>query len=422
MINLPRVAARIFGEPLAIERQKLDVIVTAVGPRLRGMPMDDDDEQESAQRQPYTVSVDGIACIDISGTLVAKCSGMNAMSGLTSYADIACDFTAAMSDSAVRAILLHIDSPGGEVKGMFDLASLMNSMRGQKPVCAYVDCAASAAYLLASTAERIVVSSIGLTGSVGVIALHLDESKADEQAGLKYTAIFAGDRKDDGNPHEPLSPEARAGMQARIDTVYGMFISAVAGYRGMSEESVRKTQAAIYMGKDGVNVGFADMVGSPEDAYRALSTPVMRGKPFNSAPSSVPSSVASATNLPKEGTSMPEEKVQAEAKIPTSAEIEAMVSQATQAGRAEAALIANMCAIAGKVGKGKVAEFLSSGKTAAQVGEELLAARVEADKASQINTGVMPGLDASVDANKAHGTAKPWSEIMDRVCGKRGAK
>ena len=185
MITLPRVAARIFGEPLAISREKLEVIVTAVGPRLQGMPLDD--PEEVAGRQPAAVDPDGIATIDICGTLVAKASGMGAMSGLTSYADIAADFQAAIANPQARGILLAIDSPGGEVNGMFDLADMMAQARGQKPILAVVNCAASAAYLLASTADQIIVSRTGITGSIGIIALHLDQSQADEKAGLKYT-------------------------------------------------------------------------------------------------------------------------------------------------------------------------------------------------------------------------------------------
>lgn len=269
MITLPRVAARIFGEPLAIDRGKLDVILTAIGPRLQGQPLPGD-EDARAQRDALNVDADGIATIDISGTLVCKASGMDALSGLTSYADVAAEYSAALSDARVRGILLTLDSPGGEVLGMLELADLMYSARGRKPVCAAVDCAASAAYLLASCADRIVVSRTGITGSVGIIALHLDESAADAQAGLKYTAVYAGDRKNDGNPHEPLTPEARGGMQDRVDKVYEMFVDAVARNRGMGQQAVRDTQAAIYMGQDGVDKGLADEVGCFEDARCAL--------------------------------------------------------------------------------------------------------------------------------------------------------
>jgi signal peptide peptidase SppA len=385
MITLPRVASRIFGEPLAISREKLDVIVAAVGPRLQGLSMDEADV--TAGRPDYQVC-NGIAVIDISGTLVSKASGMAAMSGLTSYADIAADFNSALSNPMVTGIVLCVDSPGGEVKGMFDLADMMFRARGQKPVCAVVECGASAAYLLASAADHVVVSRTGLTGSIGIIALHLDQSGADEKAGLKYTAVYAGDRKNDGNPHEPLSPEARSEMQARIDQVYEMFVSAVARNRDIDAAAVRQTEAAVFMGQDGVTAGLADAVGSMEDAAGLLASAIQsRGV----------KSMAEVNVAP------------AEAKSPTAAEIEAMVAKAREAGFAEAGVIADLCAIAGQ--PGKVVQFISEKKNAEQVRKDLLAAKVEEQKGTELNTAVMPGSDAAA-AETTQGKAKPWGDVL----------
>ncbi|MEI9971024.1 MAG: hypothetical protein WDO73_02670 [Ignavibacteriota bacterium] len=128
--TLPYLAGRIFGTPLAITLEKADEILSAIGPRLLGgaaaIPLG------VQQRGDYQVSQEGIAVIEITGTLVSKASGMEAESGLTSYADIAADFWAAIADPMVRAILLHIDTPGGEVAGMFELADTMYCARGQK--------------------------------------------------------------------------------------------------------------------------------------------------------------------------------------------------------------------------------------------------------------------------------------------------
>lgn len=402
MITLPRVAARIFGEPLAISREKLDIIVTAVAPRLQGLPVEELADG-SSQRGDYPVR-DGIAVIDISGTLVSKASGMDAMSGLTSYADIAKDFHSAVNDPLVSGIVLAIDSPGGEVKGMFDLADAMFGARGRKPVAAVVDCAASAAYLLASTADQVIVSQTGFTGSIGIIALHLDQSGADEKAGLKYTAIYAGEHKNDGNPHEPLSPEARDEMQSRIDQVYGMFVTAVARNRGMDASMVRKTEAAVYMGQAGVVAGLADAVGSMADAVEMVASAIRSGEKLLFA-----SSAALAANSTEEKRMAEVNAASAEAKQPTAADIEALVAQAREAGFAEASAIADLCAIAGV--PAKAAQFIGEKKSAEQVRKDLLAARVEAEKGAEINTAVMPGVDAGAAA-PAQGKAKPWGAIF----------
>ena len=285
MIALPRLAGRIFGVPLAIERGKLDVIVAAVAPRLLGgsLAMWDGDDDPPPKAKTSNITQDGIAVIDIQGTLVSKSTGMDAASGLTTYAQIATDFLSAVANPSVRGILLNIDSPGGEVQGMFDLADAMLAARGSKPICAFAGSAFSAAYLLASTADWIVVPRDAGVGSVGVMMLHLDESGADQKAGLKYTAIFAGDRKNDGSPHEPLTDSARARMQERVDTVYGLFVASVSRGRGMTAEAIKKTQALTYTGQAGVDVVFADSVGTQSNALASVKHAVRTNKKTISA-------------------------------------------------------------------------------------------------------------------------------------------
>jgi len=403
MIALPRLTGRIFGTPLAIERGKLDAIVAAVGPRLKGVPLAGwEEEGNSPVRGAYQVTSAGIAVIPIQGTLVSKSSGMDAMSGLTSYADIAADFAAAQTDGRVRGILLDVDSPGGEVQGMFDLADQMYAARGQKPVCAFASCACSAAYLLASTADWIVSPRDGMVGSVGIIALHLDESGADAQAGLKYTAVYAGERKNDGNPHEPLTPGARAWLQGAVDGRYAMFADMVARDRKMKPAAVIQMQSAVYsMGQSGMDAGLADQVGTQADALAWFGAEIQARQKKQFAA--------------KKGARMPgtEEQIPAEAKVPTAAEIETMVAQARDAGFGEAQQIADLCAIAGS--PARAVEFIAARKSRADVTTELLKARVEKQLASQggkeIQPGVMPGTDAKPAETKP-GTAKPWRDVL----------
>lgn len=137
------------------------------------------------------------------GSLVKSTGGIGAMSGITSYATIAAGFREATEDSKSTPIMLHLDSPGGEVAGLLGLADQFRAERGGKPIVALMDeLAASAAYLLATAADRIVLASpLATIGSIGVIAQHVDSSKANKVAGVTYTSLFVGARKDDGNPH-----------------------------------------------------------------------------------------------------------------------------------------------------------------------------------------------------------------------------
>ena len=132
------------------------------------------------------------------------------------------------------------------------------------------DLAFSAAYALASGASRIVVSRTGGVGSIGVIAMHVDQSMKDAQDGVRYTAVFAGERKNDLNPHAPISDSAHAFLQGEVNRVYDLFVATVAQHRGLSAEAVRATQAGLYFGPDAVTAGLADAVGNFDDALAQL--------------------------------------------------------------------------------------------------------------------------------------------------------
>jgi signal peptide peptidase SppA len=167
----------------------------------------------------------------------------------------------ALADSKVRKILLDIDSPGGEVSGLFDLVDFIYESRETKPIYAIAnDHAFSAAYAIASATSKIFVNRTSGVGSIGVIATHIDISELDKKEGIKYTTIFAGDRKNDLSPHEPLSSEAIADLQKEVDRLYGMFVAIVARNRGISTAQIRATQAALYYGLDSVSLGLADEV------------------------------------------------------------------------------------------------------------------------------------------------------------------
>lgn len=263
---LARLATRVFGTPLFIQPEKLEVILSAVGSRfvVDGYPVAVPElsaAEAGTDRESLSVSPDGIAVIEVAGSLVNRSSWLDAYCGITSYAQIRDDLDTAMADSNVRGIVLRIDSNGGECAGCFDLADAIFAMRGTKPIWAAVDDAAfSAAYMIASAADRVFVSRTGGVGSIGVVATHVDASGWDEKAGLKYTMLTAGAHKKDFNAHEPLSESARSELQAEIDRLYGLFVDTVARNRGMPSDAVRATEARLYFGERGLVAGLADAV------------------------------------------------------------------------------------------------------------------------------------------------------------------
>lgn len=219
------------------------------------------------EQRPYSV-IDGIAIIVVRGILVHQRTWWF---DDTCYADIRRAFVMALDDAEVRAIVLHVNSPGGVVSGCFDLADLIFVNRGKKPIWSILDeHAYSAAYALGCAADRIIVPRTGGTGSIGVIMLRIDVTGALEKFGVKVETIKFGAQKDDYYPTTPLSKEARDRMQTEVDSLGEMFVDMVARNRKMTASSVRKTEAGIFLGSAGVDQGLADAVMSPDEAFIAL--------------------------------------------------------------------------------------------------------------------------------------------------------
>lgn len=223
----------------------------------------DQDGQKRSYR-PYIVK-DGILHVPVQGVLLHRFPYQ--LGGwATGYDYIEKAIRRGVDDSAVRGILLVVDSPGGMVAGCFELVDKIVSMRGRKPIMGFAyDYAFSAAYAIISASDRVTVTRSGHTGSVGVLSMHVDYAKMLDDWGLKITLIHAGKHKVDGNPYEALPESVRERIQARVNKSYATFVSTVARNRNMSEDAVRATEALTYDAQDSVEVGFADAVGAFED-------------------------------------------------------------------------------------------------------------------------------------------------------------
>ncbi|HEY4360091.1 MAG TPA: S49 family peptidase [Bryobacteraceae bacterium] len=274
-MNFIHLQTRLFDTPLAILESKFEVIVQAIGPRLgldlHGSAIEAAIQTQAAQQKSYSMTPDGIAVIPIQGTLLKKASGLMAMSGCTSYESLGMVLQECMSSPSVKGILLDIDSPGGEVSGLFDLADSFYSAKSKKPSYAVSnDSAFSAAYALASCADRIFITRTAGVGSVGVFCSHVDQSAADQKAGLKFTYIKAGAKKTQGNPHEPLTEQATSDLQAEVQREYQMFVELVARNRGVGAQSVIDTEAGCFFAENAIPL-LADQVGTFDDALAALT-------------------------------------------------------------------------------------------------------------------------------------------------------
>lgn len=277
-----RLAELLFNRPLMISEAKLNSILHVMGPRfnldMAALPAQEaavlTDDQRA--RAGYKVE-NGIATIGIYGPLVHRLNANDFPSGgPTTYGQIRRSFDMALADDGVTQIILDIDSPGGEVNGCFDLGDHIYQSRSIKPIVAVVnEMAYSAAYLLASSAERISLPRTGGAGSIGVIASHADFSKYEENEGIKVTHIFAGMRKADYSPHFPLSEEAHTLLQESVNDTYALFTETVARNRNLSIKAVQATEAGFYIGKKAVAAGLADEV---MPASKALTTIRTKGR------------------------------------------------------------------------------------------------------------------------------------------------
>lgn len=202
--------------------------------------------------------------------------------GWSGYKGLALQHEAAIADPEVRAVLWDISSPGGVGNGCFDLVDQIHASRGDKPIWAYAnDTATSAAYAIASAADRVLLPRFGSVGSIGVWCAHVDFSEMLKEAGIAVTLIFSGSHKVDGNPFEPLPDPVRADIQADIDRMRQVFAETVARNRSIDVASVLATEAAVFDDSDAEQAGLADAVATEDEVLDALLTLI--GNPASSA-------------------------------------------------------------------------------------------------------------------------------------------
>ncbi|ABK45238.1 protein C, Serine peptidase, MEROPS family S49 [Magnetococcus marinus MC-1] len=379
---LPHLASRILGTPLMVDRARLETILSVIGPRVglepTAMPSGFEPKDHSSD---LMVTPNGIAIVPIHGTLVKRVGAVEAASGLMSYASIEEKLLDAATDPAVRAILMDIDSPGGEVGGVFDLAAMIQEAGQGKPIWALADDAFSAAYLIASQAHRIIVPQTAGVGSIGVIAAHVDESEKDAKEGRSYTTVFAGAHKNDFSSHAPLSDAARFNLQQEVDRLYGMFTGMVASGRNISETAVRATEAGLFFGDNAVKAGLADHVGTIRDALAGLTTLIESPKRtfMHKLEATMPTDDTPVLDLPMATTTPP--------KPPSNVvDLDQVRAEHGKQMRSEAQAIVDLCALAGM--PHLAGGYIAEGTAAEAVRKELLAKRADAE---EIHSEVMPG-------------------------------
>jgi signal peptide peptidase SppA len=412
---LPHLASRLFGTPLLVHRAKLDVILAVMGERL-GMAAPAIDLSIPILK-PATASPTGIAVIPVYGTLVKRSLGMEAASGLTSYSEIAAMLDAALADPMVSGILLDIDSPGGEASGSFELARRVREVAAMKPVWAVAnDAAYSAAYAIAASAQRLYVTETGGVGSIGVIALHVDQSIKDATDGYRYTAITAGAHKNDYSPHEPLSDAAKSELQGEVDRLYAIFTEHVAAMRGLGIDIVRTTEAGLYFGDNAVSQGLADGVQTLDATLTEFYQFINASKnALTQSPSQVRGVIRAETALPHKELSMSDPQDTHDKNLSETIGVDeavVLVAEARREVTQTAQAIAEVCMLAGC--PDRAAEFIAAGKTEADVRRVLIDARAAQTEATEIRSTITAEAGTAIPA---HAETSPIVAAVKKLTG-----
>lgn len=216
------------------------------------VPMPEDEDEPIEEMSSPTVAV-----INIEGIIGKRLGMLETMCGGCDVDIVSEAIDLVETDPNITDVIFYINSPGGTVTGVPELAAKIAELGKNKRTWAFVDVmAASAAYYMASQVSAgIYCTPSSDLGSVGVYSIYLDESVALSNAGIKVNAISAGKEKLDGASFQPMSDETRAKFQADVDKIYVAFKAAVTSKRNIKDEDL---QGQVFDGQDSVMRGFAD--------------------------------------------------------------------------------------------------------------------------------------------------------------------
>lgn len=213
---------------------------------------------------------DGVAVIPITGPVMRYGNMFSQISGAVSLDVLARDFSAADADPMVKAIVLDLNTPGGQANGVSDFAAMIRG--ASKPVTAFVEQAASAGYWMAAAAKEVVISKTGEVGSIGAV-YSIDASRRNAGV-IEIVSSQSPNKRPD-----VTTSEGRALLQARVDKWAEAFISDVAAGRNTTPEDVlaRFGQGDMRMGQEAVDAGMADRVATLEEVIAGLSGKSVKG-------------------------------------------------------------------------------------------------------------------------------------------------
>lgn len=261
----------IVTSPWCIMPEKLLEIKAIYETHLRGEKIDIEGIEartgKELKNKPQRYDIyDNVVVVPISGVIAKKMNLFSSISGGASSELIGRDFKEVLENDSVKSIILNIDSPGGAVDGTPELANLIYSARGKKNIVAITngEMASGAYWIGAATEALYITSNVDIIGSIGVVATHVDVSRAEERVGVKTTEITAGKYKRIASGYSPLSEEGRKDIQEKVDYIYSVFVNDIAKFRGVSVDTVLEKMAdgKIFIGNQAKDAGLVDGVST----------------------------------------------------------------------------------------------------------------------------------------------------------------
>lgn len=214
-----------------------------------------------------------IAVIDVIGSIFTRANMFTEICDAVAINELEIELDKAIYDDSIKAIVLRIDSPGGEVTGIHEFANYLDEACEIKPIVAYVHgMACSAAYWIASATSHIYADKTATLGSIGVVAAWTDDSKARTAAGLTDYEVVSSQ-----SPNKRLDPtqdDGRAELQKHIDGLADIFIDDVAEFRDVTRDKVLADfgRGGTFLAEEAVKRGLADEISSYRDVIAKLST------------------------------------------------------------------------------------------------------------------------------------------------------
>jgi signal peptide peptidase SppA len=228
------------------------------------------------ENTPLDVTVDeGIAVVSITGVIGNKLPlYMQRFFGMVSADRIARAVEEMEEDANIRAVVFDIDSPGGTVSGVQELADTIKGM--EKPTVAHTSgLMASAAYWIGAAADHVMATPSAMVGSIGVFLPIVSLKKYYEKLGVEVDVIKAGKFKAAGYPGTDLSDDQRADLQASVDYVYRLFSGFVAGRRAVETQTM---QGQDFYAAQAIENGLVDDLGNLENAIEAADLAAQTGQ------------------------------------------------------------------------------------------------------------------------------------------------